>query len=983
MNGMYTWASSAIYSSTIAAYQKVYDAITSAPQATYDFTTGTYTGICQAASGTVSIAYDSVDYIEQSFKQFWEGFTRCLNLTITKVPELMTYSKMREMFIWSLAMNLGVTVLSRYAYQTVVKPSVEKIPYAGPILADYVLEIVAVLWFQRWAITMTANNFFHGMNISKATIDDMERARLENKKKNPDSPEPENYYKACGHGSFPAVQAVGAIPIYRFGNWLTVKALIATAEYYLHLGKYAQFLMESELYGQNIVGDKIRIEEVCSDHYFETLSRNNWFTLGVGMAFLGSYELLVKLISYETKINNDYINDAILAVWSHYNGAITQLANNPLPGKTKGWDLSYYPRYAMQEFIRNRIVDAVDYLHNPVSCDFLFLGSLPNDDDIKNLPGQSKTAFIVVGDRLYFLDKQALNTDASNRKLKMVDINQKQFETLCQEIKKITVSEDDYNKLQADFEQKDISEEEREDLRRKINHVIPLKKITSCNYIEALPYDAARMIETVTGFSHPHLPNNWPDTAKKIAAFPPVNLMKNILVEKRLQSLEGLVTKPEFNAFIDLYGVGYNNTFETLMYYRNDVFTGLANYMPDKAVSPDLKQFINYILDHALDGVFENLNRKVYARRARLAAKHPIKTLDEAKNQLRLIADMIKAHKFELHGGGVVIGNKEYTSSVVFILRWIEEVAGLNSPPLTIEKYNEVVMKIIIELANKTYVTNGVLGTGWGSRDNSTVRLYKDIIMHCIEMDGSKNTNKYTSKKKQSRLPEKTLPSVEPVHPLSEIKNDTQATTLSKQIEDARQHMMEIFTLIRKQEFKVTGGGKTLFWEPDKKYPDTAYDIIMDLYRGLSIDVFSVLVHNEVMKRIQGMLDAALNEKKLSRDPDTTKFYQSLRAKCVPVNTNIVAPDATNINSNPAETANKTAGKDCPLVIDITIPSNQKPAPAATQSVSKQSKAVHPEIDPDQSGNTSQLLLNSMFRNMNTPKTRAENSAKLKIDFKS
>ena len=376
MNGLYTWASSSIYSTTAAAYNATaatynaaynvtsatynaayyataatYNAACSATsyvyQSGYDFTYDTYKDICDFLLAASKAAYSAKEYASESFEQYYQGLINSLVLSIIKGPELLNpnifdFSKTQEMLGWSILTNIGITAGSRYVYELLLKPSVQKIPYAGPVLADIGFPIAAAAFYQRRKISMAVNNLFQGMNISRAAYNENYVRTQEKKKKNRRArKEVEESKKACSHDQFAAIQAMFAVPFYRIANSLTAEAIISLSDYFFHTGKYVGFPLEALVAGQNLVGDKINCEWVCTDDYFKIQSQNNWFSFGLGTALLGSYNLLTYLLGNATGVKSDYINDAIYVVLYQLNSILTQMPERKLPGEKDGDDLSY------------------------------------------------------------------------------------------------------------------------------------------------------------------------------------------------------------------------------------------------------------------------------------------------------------------------------------------------------------------------------------------------------------------------------------------------------------------------------------------------------------------------------------------------------------------------------------------------------------------------------------------------------------------
>jgi len=91
------------------------------------------------------------------------------------------------------------------------------------------------------------------------------------------------------------------------------------------------------------------------------------------------------------------------------------------------------------------------------------------------------------------------------------------------------------------------------------------------------------------------------------------------------------------------------------------------------------------------------------------------------------LREKIITHQFVLNGGGVRIDNKLYAKSAAYILNRLEEVLRLN-PVITDKNLGDVQAVINRELSYKQSATRGFLFFGFGGRDETTARLYREIM---------------------------------------------------------------------------------------------------------------------------------------------------------------------------------------------------------------------------------------------------------------
>lgn len=1041
MPGLYNWATSSLYSVGSYAYNTTYN-VTATVGSNLYYGAATVTDmLCPPAVSS---------WASDTFNQTWPGLMHIFDC-VRVVPNVI-HKKTRTVLGNSAYDNVIVQAGGVILSKVLLKQLVQAIP--NPTVAsvtDYSLDLAINAYFTSRVIPNAINNFIYASNANKAAYDENIN---------------DGNYKSDEAFSYPALQGMLASPIYQASKLIAVSAAFALADYkfglsryqiglagyQLHPGKWIDFSLKAFVYGQNLNEAKLTSKWISTEAVNKELSKNNWNSLAKGAVFLGSLDAMSWGISQTTGVNSWLIDSALFSFWYQYNTIASLLSKEPLPGKRDGIDIFYYNRYLTEKLIQDSFTWIGGLFQNPVECDLLLMPVLPVRDKIdfqKDFPGKSKTAYIIVGEQLYFLDRRqnylvpiesvskakvkklmhALkipfikSTDAPKcfiedklppkEGTKSLSPQMMQFITILTGYSHPDAPQDLLGSLGSmvghkvdcdlvfsghtpvetelqslpgssktafvvledrfyfvDRAQKKVTRIENvgKEQIEKIKITLGVKLNDSfekaeCFGDEAISLEVLDLITLVTGCSHPDT-LDWKKLSEEVNALKSVKLAKDMFLPKELKSFDAFMKSKPMSLYTSLQFASINNACEMLMRIRNEPLVDVALKMPDTVVNAEIKKYIRTLLAKWLDGILEEVSRYVYIKRANLGLDLLVHDVDSGKKHLQDILQKIDEAHLELNGGGVKINGKLYPASVAKIKELIEDVLGPNAEPLTKVIYDKTISVIRDELFGKSFATFGMFKIG--ARDEATAQLYRDILLMCIEMELPEE--KLTVTLPQTVTPVQTVtlePPTKKIEP-QKVVEEKQPVVLpppqptleeirKANVLKAKQHLTDILEKVRARDYNLGHGGGESMPGETKKYPSTIIFIIEMLSGVLkpSAALFTVKTHNDVLQLIR----KALQEK--ITDPGgvlgiggshktTIKFYKEVLGMCetIPDEVKLNVVDVTTpLVVKKAEELTPQTPKVLPKSEEVTQSAVKVPVVIDTSSVGHMPKIVD-EYDP-------------------------------------
>lgn len=230
-------------------------------------------------------------------------------------------------------------------YEDLVKPGLRMLPYVD--FEDTCVE-------QSLTVLLSLHLMLRAKHVLlDAALNHASLAKLVTQE-NPNN----EHFKTCGHGKVAAAKANIAGAIYY------VASLIEAYLVYAVCGEYISLPIYMLAYGQGFLESKLGSADNCTDHRYETLSKTNSFSLGMGASFVVSQRVLTFLISYLTRIDSDLLEKPVFNFLFPYFLISSLTMEKPLPKDNFSLDVFFISRYVSDYVLKRTIELIAPYLSN-------------------------------------------------------------------------------------------------------------------------------------------------------------------------------------------------------------------------------------------------------------------------------------------------------------------------------------------------------------------------------------------------------------------------------------------------------------------------------------------------------------------------------------------------------------------------------------------------------------------------------------------
>jgi hypothetical protein len=307
--------------------------------------------------------------------QSWQGALKVLEPVA--FPPLAYLTHPKTCSVWwkgetTAAWRLGKVLTIQYGVPYAARTLREVArPYVGPVATvtdnPWVEFSIATAWsalsslyLVRNAVNGFADNATYNMAMAKISVVESEPVKtlaMQDKDK-PQLRHPLS--EPCGKGDHEQKITLASAysPLYYWATWLTVDMFAAWAaeKTPFGIGSYLVLPLRMIFAGRALLEYPLAAAGNCMEHRLETLNKNVDYTMGLGLSYLGIYELMKWGVSSATGANSFLVNEALSAMlFLHFNMMINLTRNQPLPGTVVGVDPFYFSRVLGDAFVKSSI----------------------------------------------------------------------------------------------------------------------------------------------------------------------------------------------------------------------------------------------------------------------------------------------------------------------------------------------------------------------------------------------------------------------------------------------------------------------------------------------------------------------------------------------------------------------------------------------------------------------------------------------------
>lgn len=305
--------------------------------------------------GTVTNNETVRDQAYENFAQGLEGFTRPVDPTVA--PALMRSKNTRRAMGHSVSANLILYMGSVILYQLGMRELRRMVPDYEDSYAEMATDALATMYFIRTFISMYVDNTVTNMNLYQAV--------------NKDYPPNKRNFRPCQPeecGTTATIQAGLMSSFYYLGNLGTVSFISSNIPV---IGKFVAAPFRALAYGQALTEYKLGSVGMCTEHRYKELTKNNAYSVGLGLSMLAAVSSSAFAIKYYTGAESFFIEDALFNFFFQYYMFSSLVSNKPLPGKKPGLDVFSHSRVVVDKAMEQTADWIIPQLQNPGDDDLL------------------------------------------------------------------------------------------------------------------------------------------------------------------------------------------------------------------------------------------------------------------------------------------------------------------------------------------------------------------------------------------------------------------------------------------------------------------------------------------------------------------------------------------------------------------------------------------------------------------------------------
>ena len=278
--------------------------------------------------------YSPTIFTFDNFNQFWQGYAVALNPEV--VPAVVGGKKTQQVVAHSLYSNLIWCMGSALTYEAMKYVWRSNMPYMENSYPEFGLDCVAAWYFACLSLRMVIDNNSYNVCLPKT---------LEVEHPHP-KPRPR-----CEDGIVPITRGNALSAVYYVSNLILVEILrCVLKEWAPLLEKPITLLLLIMAYGQCFA--EYLLTNMCTDHRYKELAKNNLFAFGLGLAFLLWNYIPKLMLRWFAGFENPYVEKALFYLLFQYFMLATMLFDKDLPGKTLGKDIFFHGRLVTESLLK-------------------------------------------------------------------------------------------------------------------------------------------------------------------------------------------------------------------------------------------------------------------------------------------------------------------------------------------------------------------------------------------------------------------------------------------------------------------------------------------------------------------------------------------------------------------------------------------------------------------------------------------------------